>query len=210
MFYKINSVNHQFETSEYPVPVDNPYFFSNFFSQKVNLNIIKVPFPILKAKANRTDLLNGTCNGQNARLLISDKLKAILEKYHHPGLQFIETHITHKGQIYNNYWFTNHFIFDTDKIDYDKSGIFLFNKLDFGFKFKLAFPNENAFQDYLKKLEFPNTVRIEKPVFKTLNNNLLILYPVNGAVGYYVSEQLKKEIEDAGCTGIDFEEVEQG
>ena len=31
---------------------------------------------------------------------------------------------------------------------------------------------------------------------------------VNGGIGYYVSEKLKQEIEDAGCTGIEFQPVE--
>ena len=33
---------------------------------------------------------------------------------------------------------------------------------------------------------------------------------VKGAIGYYVSSYLKNEIEDAGCTGIEFEPVEEG
>jgi hypothetical protein len=38
----------------------------------------------------------------------------------------------------------------------------------------------------------------------------VINYIRNGGIGYYISEKLKNEIEEAGCTGIEFEPVEQG
>lgn len=33
---------------------------------------------------------------------------------------------------------------------------------------------------------------------------------MKGVAGYYVSEKVKKEIEEAGCTGIEFQPIEQG
>jgi hypothetical protein len=42
---------------------------------------------------------------------------------------------------------------------------------------------------------------------KIIGSNFFLLEGVNGSFGYYVSESLKNEIENAGCTGIQFEEV---
>ena len=41
-----------------------------------------------------------------------------------------------------------------------------------------------------------------------INEDFFMLRYVEGGVKYIVSEKLKKEIEDAGCTGIEFQPVE--
>ena len=44
---------------------------------------------------------------------------------------------------------------------------------------------------------------------KNIEQDLILLIKVYGGISYYVSEKLKAEIEEAGCTGIEFEPVEQ-
>ena len=44
---------------------------------------------------------------------------------------------------------------------------------------------------------------------KIINENVCTIERVRGGAGYFVSEKLKAEIESAGCTGIEFQPIEQ-
>jgi hypothetical protein len=70
--------------------IDNPKLLNNIYFQKVDFDPI-VPIPVLHKKAKITDLIscvNATCGGQ---LIMSEKLKKIIEKNREKGLQFFKT-----------------------------------------------------------------------------------------------------------------------
>lgn len=205
---KIGDVDEQFQDAVYPVPVDHPDFLGKVFLKEINVEKIIPAYPKLKSKAKRTDLIGGTWYGNVGWLLMSGKLKSIIEKEKHKGLQFVKTHITHKGKQFDDYWFTNTFNFDMDKVDFLKSELILYDFSDYSKKVPISFSDNILFENYVRQLKFPQAVIIDKIVFNTMNN-LVIIDRVSGAIGYYVSERLKDEIEYAGCTGIDFEPIEQ-
>ena len=94
-----------------------------------------------------------------------------------------------------------------DYIDFPKSEIFLTkNSFDKGEKLHL-----NSFQEFTrKKLEvesigYPMGISIERYKLKeTIDQDFFMLTDVEGGVNFMVSEDLKREIEHTGCTGIEF------
>lgn len=77
---------------------------------------------------------------------------------------------------------------------------------------QIKFGSHEEFESFVNPLQWPDSVLITKVVLipSKKNVNLCLLRHVNGGIGYYVSSYLKNEIEDAGCTGIEFEPVEEG
>lgn len=215
MYYRINhscnakiigNVSQQFETAEYPVPVDHSNFLGNprFFLKKVDIDVVIPAQPILKRGAKKTDLLVGTIYGAIGRFLISDKLKIILEKENNQGIQFIQTSISYKNEKLVGYWFTNPFEFDYDCIDVVKSDFNLYDVFEYAFKEKLIIANYEELMKLIAGLQPPRMLMIENLFLKESSKDLVILRWVNGGIGYYISEKLKQKIEDAGCTGIEF------
>jgi hypothetical protein len=205
-------VNQQFETADYPVPIDHPNFLGNshFFLKEVDINVVISAKPILKRGAKRTDLLNGTVYGAMGKLLISSKLKGLLEKANHKSVQYIQTSITHKEENFPSYWFTNPFDFNNELINFRNSTI----EIEGVGGIKLRDISINNFEEYTSianSLVMPERLSIKKLVLQNnIQQDLILLIKVYGGIGYYVSEKLKQEIEATGCTGIVFEPVEQG
>jgi hypothetical protein len=221
MYYRINyslnpkeigNVSYQFETAEYPVPIDHPNFLGNsrFFLKKVDIDLVIPAQPILKRGAKKTDLIWGTVYGAVGRFLISYKLKTILEKEDNKGLQFIKTSIYHKNEKFMGYWFTNPFVFNNILINFKKSRI----EIDGIGGVKLREILVEDFDKYIflsNSLAMPERLVIRQVVLNVgIKENLILLSDGPGGIGYYVSEKLKTEILEAGCTGIEFEPVEQG
>jgi len=106
--------------------------------------------------------------------------------------------------------------FNQEFIDFSKCKVIYRKKDD---DFEVTFSAKNVeievnnikeFNDYIVKAkEKLETITIEK---LSLTDNISVdffsLKYVFGGVGYYASEKLKQEIEDAGCTGIEFQPVE--
>lgn len=151
----------------------------------------------------------------STKLILSDKLKSIIEKHRKTGMQFFNINILHKKNIYNNYWVLNMYEFNLEFIDFKKC-IIIYRKKDDDFEVTFSAKNIQIsvndikeFNVFIEKAkEKLETITIEKLVLKNVNENFFMLKHINGGIGYYVSEYLKQEIEDAGCTGIEFQPIE--
>lgn len=206
----IGNVEQQIKDCNYPLHRDDPNNMGNIYFKRLNEKISPPPQPILNTRAKKTDLIGAGFYGSSFRLLISTVLKEILEKEHHQGLQFIKTSIIHKKIEYGNYWLTNIFSFDMSFINYPKSSIQVDSLGNMKVR-DIEIESEAMFEKVQSSLVLPERLFISKPCIKaTTSQHLILLRHVSGGVGYYVSEKLKKEIEEAGCIGIDFEAVEQG
>jgi hypothetical protein len=115
-----------------------------------------------------------------------------------------------------DYWILNFHEFNYEYIDFPNSKISYTRKAD---DYKITY---NTIKEYIslknfeqfeaKRLEAiakEESLSIEK--LNLLNQNIdedffMIKYVFGGL--YFVSEKLKKEIEDAGCTGIEFQPIE--
>ena len=212
-----NSVNFKIignypQVKEYKYICDiwsDPKFIDRFEFLKINFEPITANVN-LYSKAEATDLIGADAIGFSKRLLVSDKLKNILERNRKSGLQFFKTIVFRGKSEINNYWVSNTYETNLNYIDYKKSHVFL---MDYFSELELLKINSfNDFSEYEKKIEaigYPKNLMIKKISLVTnIDDNFFILRYVEGGVKYVVSEKLKKEIEDACCTGLEFQPIE--
>jgi hypothetical protein len=193
--------------------IDNPQYFFNAFKENTKIDRV-VEFPMAKIRRKSvklTDLLSGSGYGFEKRLLISNKLKLVLDNTHFIGFQFFETKVFDFQMIQQySYWLSNVYLFFPEYVDYSKSElwtdtfdgkgeerVFCDSYEEYQHKGNLYAPRKI----YLRKVEFIES-QIEHDFF-ALNN-------VYGAMSYYVSERLKEAIESAGCTGMKFIKPDEG
>ena len=194
---------------------DNPLFIDRFHFEKINVKPI-VANPILHPNSKCTDIIDTkSAMGFSFRILISGKLKGILERNKNNGIQFIQCSVFKGGNEYSDYWLLNVFEFNHEHIDFEKSIISYEKQSD---DYNVSSKREKLYLDLSNLSEFMKYVEIAKPKAEMvgieklfLNNNVsdnfFILRYVFGSK-YFVTETLKQEIEDAGCTGIEFQPIE--
>lgn len=188
--------------------IENPKLLNNIYFEKIDFEPL-VPIPILHKKAKITDLIscvNATSGGQ---LIISEKLKKIIEKYRKDGIQYFKTSVIKDNIKYNDFFIINMFEFNTQDIDFVKSKVCVrVNKQLGGTEIKILEVNtlENFMtyvNHYKEKMEI---VTLENVFLKDIK--LEDFFQLGFGVKHIVSYKLKKEIEDAGCTGIEFQPIE--
>lgn len=186
-----------------------PKFIDKIWFEKVDFIPI-VSNPILYPKAKLTDIIYPFGMGSSLKILISGKLKTIIEKNRNHGLQFFQCSIFQNGIEYSDYWLLSVYEVDNHFIDFEKSIIF-YRKMNLE---KIHEPiifsgSEEKFNSKIHEKEIHDELFIKNIFIKdTVCENFFLLRYVYGGVGYFVNEKLKKEIEDAGCTGIEFQPSE--
>ena len=208
---KIIGIYPQAQTALYSCDVwEDHKFIDRIGFLKINYEPILAK-AILMKKAIPTDLISAGMSGFSLKLLISGKLKSILEKQQNIGMQFFKSAIIFKENEIEDYWVVNPYDFDYEYIDFSMSKVFLMKNV-FERKEELSIKSFDEFlenRDKIEKLGYPYSILIEKiKLVDILNKDFLIFQNVEGGLKYIVSEKLKKEIEDAGCTGIEFQPTE--
>jgi len=217
MFYQIKPLMDQIvtgidgdqsTTGIYPSDVyNNPLYILQWNFKKVPENII-TPIPKLKSKAKLTDLLSVYNIGTGTRLTISTKLKDILVKYNHGNLEFIPIKMLKGVREINDYWMSNALSSDNDKLDFEKSEFEISNSGISKIK-DIPISSYKEYTEIKSQLNYPEVLFIRKPIISNnTKNHILILKDVNGAIGYFISEFLKQEIEKLSCSGLDFKKLE--
>lgn len=189
---------------------DEPTFIEHIEFKKIDFEPITAN-AILYSNSKVTDLINVTGMGFTRKLLVSHKLKEIIEKRTKTGLQFFKSAIIHKNIVIEDYWILNAYKLNMNCIDFKKSNVFLkeglFDKLE-----KLNVSNIDEYEyekDKIEKKGYPLNIFIEKIILmEDLDEHFLTINNVEGGVKYITSEKLKQEIEKAGCTGIEFQPIE--
>lgn len=188
--------------------IDNPKLLSNIYFQKVDFDPI-VPIPILHKKSKITDLIscvNATCSGQ---LIMSKKLKSIILRYRNDGLQFFKTSIIQGDIKYDDYFSMNMYESNMEFVDFIKSNINVRAKKKEGGT-ELIKVQVNTLEEFLNSIDFHK----KKMEIVTIDNVFLNhmvdedFFMLKNGVKMIASEKLKKEIESAGCTGIEFRPIE--
>ena len=189
--------------------VDNdPRFIRHFRLKKIDFEPI-VSTPILYAKSKKTDLIEKLGIGFSHRLVISGKLKNILKQYRNDGFQYFQCPIFHKGVEDKAYWIMNVFKTNEEYINYKESEI-KWERMRMGSGPKYGIVKIVSLRDFNKKKEFHRKnheyLYVKRIVLKEqVKDDFFVLNHIEGGLGYFVSEKLKQEIEEAGCTGIEFQ-----
>jgi len=194
---------------------NDPKFIEQVQYTKVDFEPITAN-AILHPKSKLTDLIDAGGVGFTLKPLVSKKLKHILENSIKKGLQFFKSPLIFKENLVNDYFVLNMYENKNNLIDIKNSKIKYDKKADdYKFTFRtetkyLSFDNYEDFNDALNKALSNNEFfYIEKIELKqNIQENFFMLKNVEGGVQYIASEKLKKEIEDANCTGIEFQPIE--
>lgn len=187
--------------------IKDPMFIDNW-NTEVSKKPICPDFQ-LEEKAKATDLINNYNSiGARNKLIISDRLKNIIENYRYKGLEFFQTFVFHKQESYN-YWITTPNHYQMEIIDYKKSEIWVmkggWKKLEKTNNINsstIFFQKKQEYRNGYKNDKTPHGLTIERVCFK--KNIDLDFFSLIGANGYFVSERLKSSIEAENCTGIEF------
>lgn len=165
---------------------------------------------LLKSKSKLTDLVSTSGMGFTRKLLVSNKLKSVIESYANFDVQFFEAPIIQKNSYINNYYILYVNKSGVEFLDFKNADIYLMDGL-FDEKQKLLIDNYEDFLDQSRLIEkqgWPNNIKIKKIEIINGASDFFALNYVEGGVQYFVSENLKNEIEKAGCTGIEFQPSE--
>lgn len=199
-FFQSENITHDYG--------DDPKFLNNIHFKKVDFDPI-ISIPILHKKAKITDLISNVNAGGRLHLIISEKLKNIIEKHRTNGLQFFRTSIIKNNISYDNYFSINMYESNMDFVDFKKSNISVRVKKKKGGTEQKSI-QVNTLNEFLSAVDFHK----EKMEIVTIDNIFLNnrvnedFFVLKNSVKYVVSEKLKKEIEDAGCNGIEFQPIE--
>lgn len=184
--------------------VESPEYITRIGFKKID-SAVYIPDCVLAKNSKITDLI--TTSPLSHYNLLSKKLKDIIEASHPKGIQILPVNLVAEDQVIQ-YWILHPYIFPMYYLNFAMSKIFL-TKWGFRKVESISLNNLKEFREKVAELEIPNFLLIEKPVLqKMIKEDFFMLRWVEGGVGYFVSELLKKKIEDAGCTGIEFELVE--
>lgn len=214
-FYSINSSSNKKVLGNYPQVKgerhnchvwDNEKFIDRLEFKKIKFKPI-TSNAILYSKSNLTDLVNISGIGFGRKLLVSGKLKSIIDLYNKDSLTFYESNLIQDGKEITDYWLTHPIRSSLDFIDFRKSKVFLIkNYSDIIDELKVT-----SLEEFLKekaKVEYPFSLIIKNVnIKKNSNNDFFILTDISGGVKYVVSKKVKNEIQNKNCTGIEFQPI---
>lgn len=209
----INIIGHYPQTKSVKQNCDvfnEPAFIEHAHFKKIEFKPITAN-AVLFDTSKPTDLIDVTGMGFTRRLLMSGKLKQILERSRNSGLQFFPSAVIHKNKTLTDYWVLNAYEADMQFIDFTNSKVYetknVFDKVTL-----LDIRTSDGFdtaREHIEAKGYPfgillDTIRIAPET----TTDFFILRYVEGGVKYIASENLRREIETAGCTGIEFQPVE--
>lgn len=208
---KITGIYPQVENAQYTCDVWNEPKFVD------RVNFIKTDFEpiianaIIRERATLTDLISAGIVGFSLKLLISGKLKGILESNRNHGLQFYNAPVLYDEGIIKDYWIINPFEINMEYIDFMESEVFLM-KNTFNKEERLVIESYDGYMEQKSKIDqkgYPYSILVEKlKLIDDVKEDFFVLLNVEGGIKYVVSEKLKLEIESNECTGIEFMPVE--
>lgn len=189
---------------------NEPKFIDNFIHKKIIDFTPCISYAKLYDSSKLTDLVSVSSIGFSHVLLISGRLKIILEKYNNDDFQLFQSKVFHKNKEYADYWVLNMYKFNNESIDYENSEIKLmsgiFDELEI-----IKFQNYEEFDKKNTEVEikgYPLNLAIDKvKICKNVEKDFFMIKNASSGL-YIVSEKLKKEIEDTQITGIEFQPTE--
>jgi hypothetical protein len=187
----------QSQTSRESLAIDHP---QHLWQQKAGiLNNVALPEPVVHSDTKLSDLLSTTSTW---RLVMSTKLKVILEKYVKEGqCQFLEMKVHYLSEEYE-YWMLNPLQFNMEVIDFGTSEIWLCGAGNTKIR-ELEINNIADFEISSHTFNMPERVSITSVSFvPNITSDFIQLR--NAPSIFYVSETLRNELIKEGCTGISF------
>jgi hypothetical protein len=172
---------------------EEPKFIGNIYHEKIDFE----PY-LLDIELYASSKINDTiidCGPVTTKLIVSHKLKLILEKYRTTGLQFFNINLFKKGNVFNEFWILNMFEINMEFIDFNNSIIFETENV-FKYKNEIKIKTLEEFVGLKKIIEikgYPYGLIIDRIKIKeNISSDFFALLHVEGGVKYIVSEKIKK------------------
>ena len=187
-----------------------PGFIRHHSFEKIGFQPI-TSTPVLHPKSKKTDLIEHLGIGFSHRLVMSGKLKDIFEAHNNDRFQCFQCPIYHRGNEDKSYWIIHPYKFNQEYIDFNKSDIQIRIRDPKGGT-KLQKIEISSLVDFNSSKEFykenGSILSVCQIVLKeNIRDDFFMLRGIEGGLGYFVSERLKKEIEENQCTGIEFQPI---
>lgn len=191
---------------------DNPNFIDRFTFEKIERNPI-LSNAVLYNESNQTDLIKtGSVGFSYGSMLISNKLKEIIEQFNCFGIQFFPTYIYHKDKKVENYWQTHIYDVPYDFINFKDTDLLLKDRDENRKQIQSYLErvsNKEEFLNMAETMKYPKMLFLKKVSFvEKINLDYFFLRNFEGASNGIVSKELKNEIEKQEITGVEFKPIE--
>lgn len=190
----------------YPCSIYDPQFIDQIFFEKSTFH----PFTakaILNKGAKLTDLIKSSIVGIGLKLFLSGKLKIIIEENTDNGIEFFQSSILKSNVEYTDYFLLNMYEDRIDRVDFKNSEIYLRRRKEEGGTETVNIKTETQ-DDFLATKEFHSKtgglIYVNRLILHNVKEDFFLIRYMQGGPGYFVSERLKKIIEENNCTGIEF------
>ncbi|MDN3594934.1 hypothetical protein [Zunongwangia endophytica] len=219
MVYKIESSINQEEIGIYPQieeaiyncdPLNDVQFIDNIGKKEISFEP-KTAIGILNKDALLTDLLSAPIMGFSEKLLVSNKMKNILDNYIKDNFQSFKCKIKISPSQIVDYWVLNPIKFNKQLIDYKKSEIYLMR----GVLQKVKKINVSTYKEF--KAESIELLRNKDELINIKFVNLFLkpndvpffaIDNVKGGFKYFISKEVKNIMIKSKITGVHFEKQE--
>ena len=202
-----------------PTTRNDPNFIENYNLRKAPASVY-LPKGILEKKAKLTDLLTTSFPGFSLNLFVSELLKDIINTSNHFGMQFFESSVIIKSGQEFPYWILHAYEMGYEFLNVADSSFVMLDRKDRSkimeqVTFNTASDVQAKYQDIQVRIEKnPNDIKFLVINEVKLKEDIAVdFFPLRtvqyGGIGYFVSERLRNAIEKAGCTGIQFFEINQ-
>lgn len=187
---------------------EEPKFIGNIYNEKINFEPYLLDIELFaSSKVNDLIIDSGPVT---KKLVVSGKLKKILEKYRKTGMQFFNINIFQKNKNFSDFWILNMYEINNEFIDF-KNSVFYETENVFKYTKQIAINSFEEFMKFKSEIEekgYPYGFIIDRVKLKdNITSDFFALLYVEGGIKYIVSEKLKKEIEEY-CVGIEFMPIE--
>lgn len=207
---KILGIHEPYKKVIHTVSVNDSIHLGKHFLGLVNY-VPEIPILELKSEAKILDLMIGpSAIGFTNKLIVSSKLKEILEENNATKIQFFELNLIKNGKNIEGYFVMHPTKENLDSVDFKNSDIYISNAVQsidkVGIKSVLHFQQlredlqTNGYKGRSIALLFIENLILKKEI----ERNLIYLNHLRNYGPFLVSEKLKNEIEKNNCTGIEF------
>jgi hypothetical protein len=219
-FFKVHKSCVNKEVGDYPqiggiiVPttINDSNYIGEYTHSKAPENVF-LPKCRLSRKAKKTDLVSGSQTGLAMNLFASRRLSELIQQSRHFGVQFFRTSLIDKQNQEYEYDIIHAYQFGYDFLDL-KNCIFVLSEgiINRGKTQKVFFNNGDEIATfYANRSEHNGYLTIDEVAFlDDVQHDFFAIGSIpNGGLGYFVSEKLRNQIEEAGCTGIVFKGINE-
>jgi hypothetical protein len=172
---------------------DEPYWtiFDSFPDRRLDFGLIE-----LRKKAKATDFISFYPNAKaNGQFFLSKKACDLFRKFNLPKHEFVPVTIHHSGQEIDSYKYLFSQCLGYEFIDFKASSFFKGHSLDK----KYITVNDSTEWEHLKEKEL---LSVENIVLKNVDRELDYFSVKVAVINFYISDRLKKAIEQEGLSGL--------